>query len=95
MLVLLTDDTELAGPVSVAETRIIILNYFAKRQKWSEKDETKWGNHHRNTRWGRPSWKMFLPLRIEGLQGITTQVKRSLQNKNHFFATKVGVGIVF
>lgn len=43
MLVSLTDDTELAGPVSVAETRIVILNDFAKLQKWSEKekDETK------------------------------------------------------
>ena len=79
MPVSLTDDTKLAGTVSVAETRIIILKDSAKLDKWSEKekDETKWGNYHRNTRWGRVSCELFLPIRIQGWQGITTQIKKS------------------
>lgn len=43
MPVSLPDDTQLAGTVSVAETTILILNDFAKLEKWSEEEkyETK------------------------------------------------------
>lgn len=39
MSVSLTDDTSLAGAMSVEETRIIILNYFSKLRKLSEKQK--------------------------------------------------------
>lgn len=39
MPVSLTDDTSLAGAVSVKETRIIILNYFSKLGKLFEKEK--------------------------------------------------------
>lgn len=77
MPVPLTDDTSLARAVSVAETRIIILSDCPKCKKLSEKDGTKWGNHHRNTRWGRASWELFRPIIIQGFQG-TMLVKKSL-----------------
>lgn len=39
MPVSLTDDTSLAGAVSIAETRIIILNYCSKLKTLSEKEK--------------------------------------------------------
>lgn len=41
MPVSLTDDTSLAGAVSIAETRIRILNYCSKLKKLSEKEKIK------------------------------------------------------
>lgn len=35
----LTEDTKLAGTVSITETRVLILNDSAKLEKWSEKEK--------------------------------------------------------